>query len=77
MEAVVKTVGKINQVIDASERQLPAILIECIECLTMGAKITCDLNLSIELAVTSLKICGKVKLENNMNIVETLATLLL
>ena len=38
-EAVVKTLGKINQVLDASKggAPVPLILIECIECLTMGA----------------------------------------
>lgn len=65
MEAVVKTVKKINQVIEGCEGdQVPAILIECIECLTLGAKITQDQNLAIELAVTSLKICQRVNIEN-------------
>ena len=73
--AVVKTLLKINEVLDASEH-MPAILGECIECLTVGSKITPDLNLSIDLALTSMKVCSRVKLDNVSNLVNTLLTVL-
>ena len=51
-EAVVKTLVKINSVLDnyADNPSVPLILIECIEYLSMGAGLTTDLNLSAELA---------------------------
>ena len=78
-EAVVKTLAKMNQVLNAHEKEasVPAILIECVECLFMGARLTTDLNLSGELAQTSLRICSRVKLSNNFNIVEHLTAILL
>ena len=73
------TLGKINQVLDRAEQTgaVPAILIEFIECLTMGAKISADINLSIQLAMTGLRICSKVILSNQLNSVETLITFLI
>lgn len=56
-EAVFKTLKKMNQILDATTGQVPAIFLECIECLSVGARITVDQNLSIELALTSLRIC--------------------
>ena len=78
-EAVVKTLGKINQVLDASKggAPVPLILIECIECLTMGAQITTDQNLSIELALTGLKISNRFNIKNQLNVVETLSSIII
>lgn len=41
-EAVFKTLKKLNQILDATTGQVPAILLECIECLSVGARITVD-----------------------------------
>ena len=74
--AVVKTLGKISDVINGGHA-VPAFLAECIECLIVGAKITPDLNLSSELALTSMKICSLVKLDNTSNLVDSLLTVLI
>ena len=76
-EAVLKTLKRINQVLDKTEGPVPTILVECIECLAMGAKITIDYSLSIEIALTGLKICQRVKLDNLVNFVETFSTILI
>lgn len=74
--AVVKTLHKMNEVLDASE-SMPAIFGECIECLTVGSRISTDPNLSIDLALTSMKICSRVKIDNVNNLVDSLLTVLL
>lgn len=74
-QPVIKTLAKVNEILDSCDAP-PAILSEFVECLTVGAQITQDINLSIDLANTSLKICSQVKLANLSNVVETLLTTL-